>query len=107
MVPVVLRSIWFERNKRIFENFQESLDDILDSIKYRVAYWLSGHWSLNVVLIWQILMSMNIMGKLLFIGFSFGSLLLCVNYNKKHSCMVYYILSYWLEYMEQWCQRIC
>lgn len=45
VVPVVLWSLWIERNNNIFEKSNESLDDIWDRIKYRDAYWLFGHTS--------------------------------------------------------------
>ncbi|KAL8550873.1 hypothetical protein ACS0TY_000083 [Phlomoides rotata] len=43
IVPAVMWSIWLERNMRIFNDCQESMEEVWGRIKYRASLWASSH----------------------------------------------------------------
>ena len=43
IVQALCWSLWLERNKRVFEDCHESLEDVWDRVKFRVAWWVSIH----------------------------------------------------------------
>ena len=47
VVFAVLWTLWRERNHRIFEDREDSLANIMDSVHYLVALWASLHKDLS------------------------------------------------------------
>lgn len=42
-MDAVIWSIWLERNKTIFEDVEESVEDVWSKIKFRLPWWITGH----------------------------------------------------------------
>ena len=43
IVQAMCWTLWLERNRRIFEDIEESLEDVWDRFKFRAAWWVSKH----------------------------------------------------------------
>lgn len=61
MLHTIIWSIWLERNKRTFENSEESVGEIWIRIKFRNALWISCHKNFREYHFSDILRSLSIL----------------------------------------------
>lgn len=68
LVHVMVWSIWLERNKRIFEDIEESVEDLWSKIKLRLAWWINGRKKFRGSYISDVIRSLNYLLYMLYLG---------------------------------------
>lgn len=61
MLQTVVWSNWLERNRRTFEEIEESVDELWIRIKTRAAWWISNHKSFRVFFFSDIIRDLSIL----------------------------------------------